>query len=490
MRRLLGGLLALALVLAGCTSGGTDGDRHVPDSTLPVNGGTSGHFDTVVRNALDDVIKFWQGQYPALSGGKPLPPLSGGLYSVDASQVSTTHKVPGKAGDVACIKSNPDFIIDNAAYCAHDDSIEWDRADNHLLSVLAGEYGDLLTVLVFAHEFSHSIQAPKRLNLGAGQPVTETESQADCSAGAFIASAAAGDAPHFHPSAADIDRALTGFLLLSDTTPTSKHQVTHGNGFDRISAFVNGFESGEDYCFAPSYYDRTQFTILPWHQAADYGDNGNETLEKILNTKPPLNSDPAQPPPPDAGGGLEPDLDRFWGDTAKAMHKSWKHVPIKQADHPPCDPAGKFDYCPSDNTVYYDRGYANTLYDSLTVRDVDPQTAAVTLKHKQPADFALGTMFAVGWALAARHQFRGDDTTGQDDLLGAICMAGSYVKDINLSDRQPGHEFILSPPDMDEATFAVLTLVNQDDAYGARGTTGLQRVQSFIDGYWGGVRSC
>lgn len=485
MRGLLAGLLALLLVPTGCTSGGSHGSGPVPDSTLQVDGGTSDHLDTVVRNALADVMTFWQQQYPAISDGKELPPLSGGLHSVDATDVVTTHKVPGKAGEVACIKPNPDFIIDNAAYCAQDDSIEWDRAGNHLINVLAGEYGDLLTALVFAHEFSHSIQSPKRLNVGADQPVTERESQADCSAGAFIAAAADGQAAHFHPSAQDIDRALTGFLLLSDTTPTSRHEITHGNGFDRISAFLNGFQNGADYCFAPSYYDRTEFTILPWGNAADLGNNGNEPLDKVLNPNDPLSHKE------DAGGGLLYDLNnRFWRDTAKAMHKPWADVVIKQSDRVPCAPTTEFGYCPDDNTVYYNRTYADALYQSLTVRQVDPQTAAVTLLRRQPADFALGTMLAVGWATAARHQFDGDDGAGRDDLLGAVCLAGAYAKDVNRTDRSPGHEFILSPPDMDEATFAVLDLVNQDAAFGARDTTGLQRVESFIGGYWGGVNSC
>jgi predicted metalloprotease len=484
-------ILVLPLVVAGCSGSGdpaqSSGRPSVPDSTLAVEGGTSGHFDTTVRNALDDVFAFWRAEYPTLSGGTPLPPLSGGLFSVDASSVVTTHVVPGKAGQVACLKKSPDFIIDNAAYCSADDSIVWDRADHHLVSVLDRTYGDLLVALVFAHEFSHGIQAADRLDVDPQhkQPTIKTELQADCSAGAFIAHAQAGGAPHFAPTAADVDRALSGLLLLSDNTPTSQREITHGNGFDRLSAFDGGFRKGLSYCFSTSYLDGTTYTQRPWAQDADYGDGGNESLSLVLNAAP------AVPKTPTSGGGLQPDLNLFWRTTAQAEGKTWQDVQIRQAAHPPCAPSARFGYCPDDDTVYYDTDFASSAYYSLTVRDVDPATADVSLMKNQPADFALGTLFAVGWAMAARHQLLGEGLTDEAALLGAVCLSGAYAKDINLTrDAPPRHIFIMSPPDMDEATYAVLNLVGRPEAYGARGTTGIQRVESFIQGYAGGVAAC
>jgi hypothetical protein len=43
---------------------------------------------------------------------------------------------------------------------------------------------------------------------------------------------------------------------------------------------------------------------------------------------------------------------------------------------------------------------------------------------------------------------------------------------------------------MDEATSAMLNLVGDAATYGARGTTGLQRIQSFVKGYNGGLSVC
>jgi hypothetical protein len=93
--------------------------------------------------------------------------------------------------------------------------------------------------------------------------------------------------------------------------------------------------------------------------------------------------------------------------------------------------------------------------------------------------------------MAARHQLLGEGLTDEAALLGAVCLSGAYAKDINLTrDAPPRHIFIMSPPDMDEATYAVLNLVGRPEAYGARGTTGIQRVESFIQGYAGGVAAC
>ena len=53
-----------------------------------------------------------------------------------------------------------------------------------------------------------------------------------------------------------------------------------------------------------------------------------------------------------------------------------------------------------------------------------------------------------------------------------------------------GSGLTLSPSDMDEGTIALLTLVSDDSAYGARGTQGYERVQYFIAGYFGGLAAC
>jgi len=64
------------------------------------------------------------------------------------------------------------------------------------------------------------------------------------------------------------------------------------------------------------------------------------------------------------------------------------------------------------------------------------------------------------------------------------------AEDINRAQTSATHKYVLSPPDMDEATAAVLDLVDLGTAFGPRGTTGLSRVQAFVTGYSGGLAAC
>ena len=217
----------------------------------------------------------------------------------------------------------------------------------------------------------------------------------------------------------------------------------------------------------------------------DYLTGGNETLAQVLDPRP-IATDGS------GGGGLQPDLNRFWKGAAKSISKDWTDVKIAEAPHPKCGASAtsEFGYCPDDNTVYYSKSIAEQAYNSLADKSVDPTTHKVTLLENQPADFALGTLFAVGWGLAVRHQLFKRSNDGPDALLAASCYTGAYAKDINIANGDAAHPFILSPPDMDEATSAMLNLVGQNNTYGARGTTGLQRIQSFVKGYQGGLSVC
>jgi predicted metalloprotease len=344
--------------------------------------------------------------------------------------------------------------------------------------VLATHYGATLVALVFAHEFGHAIQA--RLGIThRNLPTIDTESQADCAAGAFIASAMAGKAAHFPVSTSDLDKALNGYLLVRDTTPESPADISHGNGFDRLSAVQDGIQHGVTFCYRPAYFNR-QFTERPYVSDTDYASGGNEPLSAVL--------DPNNPKTDPNAGGLQPNLNTFWAAAGKSVNKTFRAVSIKQASSPKCGSTkqSKFGYCPADNTVYYDHAYASSAYYSLPTLSVDRQTARVSVAENQPADFALGTLFAIGWGMAARHQFFNAAIDDRAGLLAAVCYTGAYAKSIN----KASGTFVLSPPDMDEATYAILNLVPEPQAYGARGTTGLQRIQAFVKGYFGALSSC
>jgi predicted metalloprotease len=474
------------LVLGACSSivDGSPSLRTAPNANLAVAGDSGDQFDTTVKNALSDVIAYWKINYPGVSGGRPLPPIKGGFFSIDGAQVVQTGRVSGSAATEGCVAKQPDFIIDNAAFCSIDDSIVWDRNPLHLIGVLADKYGPLLIALAFAHEFGHALQSRLGI-LQQNLPVIDTESQADCAAGAFLQNIKANKAPHFRATSEQIDGALNGYLEVRDTTPSSPADISHGNGFDRLSAIDDGLVHGPTFCYSKTYFER-QFTERPFVTDGSFNVTpGNESLEQVLDPNPSQSNG-------SGGGGLQPDLNRFWTDRARSIGKSWQDVKIAQAPHPKCgaSPASEFGYCPDDNTVYYSQRLAAQAYNSLTERQVDRETKNVSLQDNQPADFALGTLFAMGWGMAVRHQLFGRSSDGPDALLSAACYVGAYSKDINLENGDATHPFVLSPPDMDEATSAMLNLVGLDTAYGARGTTGLQRIQSFVTGYQGGLTVC
>lgn len=466
--------MCVVLALSGCARvvDGTPTGNPVGNAHLAVRGDSGDTFDTEAKNALSDVMAFWRKAYPTIADGKSLPPLKGALYSVDGLKVLRTHTLPDSARSNACLQKNKMFIVDNAAYCELDDSILWDRSQDHILPLLTRTYGAALTALVFAHEFGHAIQ--DRLGLPHSTPTIDAESQADCAAGAFIASAMHGDAPHFRLTADDVDSALDGFLQFRDSTPESPQDVSHGDGFDRLSALQHGISHGAKYCFSSTYFTDLSFTERGYTDQ-DILTGGNEPLAQVLTKS----------------GGLVPDLNRFWTQAGTAVNHSFSPVHLVETDGPPCASSAtvQFGYCPDDNTVYYSAQFAHRAYFSLSALAVNRTTGNITIEHDQPADFALGMMVSTAWGMAARHQFFGQSIDDAPALNAAICYAGAYAKSIN-PPSDPTQHFALSPPDMDEATSAVLNLVGLDSAFGSRGTSGLERVASFVTGYDSGLHSC
>jgi predicted metalloprotease len=470
----LASLVAVVALAAGCAVS-IDGTGRLAPIRISVQGDSGDSFDTDAKAALSDVIEFWRKAYPTVADGKSLPPLKGKLYSVDGDELIRTHQVPISVRGNKCLEERPGFIIDNAAYCQTDDSIIWDRGADHLLPVLTAGYGRTLTAMVFAHEFGHAVQ--HRLGISR-QNVSgiDVESQADCAAGAFAGAMLAGDAPHFQITANDLDRALAGYFQIRDSTPSTPSDASHGNGFDRLNAVQQGIESGVKYCFGPDFFNNRTYTERPYVDPNDYNNQGNQPLSQVLGSH-----------------GVGPDLNRFWTTAARTNNRTFRPVKLVAARHPVCGGeavTGQFGYCPDDNTVYYTPSFARQAYDSITVAAIDPHTGAVTLQRNQPGDFALGALIAVAWGMAARHQFFGKSTDDRAGLEAAICYAGAYADDINRQYSDSAHPYILSPPDMDEASSAVLDVVDRGSAFGARGTTGLQRVHDFVTGYDGGLGAC
>jgi predicted metalloprotease len=450
---------------------------NAPDAHIPVHGDSHSFLDTMVKNALSDITDFWRVEFPKVSGGKPFQPLRGGLYSVDGVKVAAGgDPAAGKAE--ACIRKNPNFIVDNGAFCLLDDSIAWDRSPAHLFGQLARHYGPLMVALIFAHEMGHAISYRLGVFDRTDLRTIDTESQADCAAGAWAAWALHGNAAHFRDiTPKKLDDGLEGFLDGRDATPGTPDDVSHGNGFDRLSALADGIEKGATYCYSDGYFSSRVYTERPFTDPADYAAGGNEPLDQVLA--------------PNAKNFFVKDLNRFWKAAAQSIGKTFQPVKIAQAQQPPCaSGATRFGYCPDDNTVYYNTTFAAEVYNSLPDVEFNQLNGAVALVFNQPADYALGVLFAVGWGLAVRHQLFHRSLNDHDALLAAVCYTGAYSKDINVASGTPGKFITLSPADLDEATSSLLDQVDKPQAFGARNSTGLDRIQAFVKGYRGGLSVC
>ena len=475
------GLLAIAALLAGCSQvvNGAPTVTNAPNADMQVHGDSGGSFDTEVKNSLSDVFDFWRQEYPKISNGRPFQPLKGGLYSVDGEQVAQTKQVPSYARAEQCMQRSPTFIVDNGAFCTLDDTISWDRSPNHLFAQLAGKYGALMVALVFAHETGHAISYRKGI-FNQNLPTIDTESQADCAAGAWAAWAMKGNAAHYRDvTPQKLDEALEGFLDGRDATPGTPDDISHGNGFDRLSAVADGIDKGASYCFSPGYFSSRSFTERPFASPQEFQQGDNSPISDILKTS--------------GKNYFVDDLNRFWAAAAKSINKTFTPVKIASADHPKCGAASsssEFGYCPDDNTVYFNPAFAQQVYNSLPTVELDPHTGNVTLKSNQPGDFALGVMFSIGWGMAVRHQLFNRSLTDRAALEAAVCYTGSYAKDVNVPPNTPGKDITLSPADLDEAVSSMIAEVGRPEGFGARGTTGLDRVQAFVKGYRGGLSVC
>lgn len=471
-------LVALVSVACSTVVNGHARVGNAANANIPVKGDSGGQFDTAVKNSLSDVFEFWQREFPKITGGKALAPLKGGLYSVDGLKVAQTHSAEGAASSEACIAHDPGFIVDNGAFCALDDSIAWDRAPTHLFAQLAHKYGTLMVALIFAHEMGHAISY--RLGVfNQNLPVIDKESQADCAAGAWAGWALRGYAAHFRDiTPGKLDAALEGFLDGRDAIPGTPSDVSHGNGFDRLSALADGVSKGASYCFSPGYFASRVFTERPFASQQDYAAGGNTALDQVLKVG--------------TGSFFVADLNRFWTVAAKSIGKTFTPVQIAESPHPTCASSSpsEFGYCPKDNTVYYSASFARSVYYSLPAVQGDQTTGNITLLNNQPADFALGVLFAIGWGMAVRHQLFNGSLYDRAALIAAVCYTGAYAKDINVETPTHGQLVTLSPADLDKATSAMLDQVGLDRAFGSRGSTGLQRIQTFVKGYRDNLSSC
>ncbi len=217
---LAAGLVSLALVLSGCGTTTVSGQASsaeppitdVAADAFPITGSAETPADVTARNALADLNDFWTQQFPDVYG-EDFPQLTGGYFSVDPGDVDESL-YPG--GEIGC-SSAPEEVEQNAFYCppdvgaSNEDSISYDRA---FLAELADQYGRFLPALIMAHEFGHAVQG--RVGYPANDTSINTETQADCFAGAWTRWVADGNAAHETIRAPELDGLLAGYFIVRD----------------------------------------------------------------------------------------------------------------------------------------------------------------------------------------------------------------------------------------------------------------------------------
>lgn len=391
--------------------------------------------------AVRAVEQIWSQEFPR-SFGKPWR---------DIGRIIPVHTDDTHSPEPPCVRGLSD-VVGQAFYCPSADAIAWD-ADG-LLPELTDHFGQAGIAVVLAHEIGHAVQS--RLGLDEEQakdpakyPTILLEAMADCYAGVAVADL--GERPIEGLPMGRVERdqamlALVGFRDPLGVTPTDA--MAHGNAFDRVSAFQDGFTDGALRCSQMSLENR-EFTQRKFGSAADQARGGDLPLPDLLDS-------------------VQVDAMDFFGKLVPGF------VPPVLTDRVGCDAKqlaaqGPTRYCPADGTISIDR-------------------AALTTTHHQSGDYAAATLLVSRYAMATLDA-AGKPTTGDAASKAVLCLAGAYTG--RLIDNPGG--FTLSPGDLDEAITVLLTddsAARDTDGKAPAGQFGFDRVAEFRAGVASGPQPC
>jgi predicted metalloprotease len=386
-------------------------------------------YDASIDATIADIQAYWAQTMPDVYGQQ--------YEAIPADRIYpySQDNPPPNCDDGGQTKAPYDQVAGNAFYCSNGDFVAYD--EQGLLPKLRDNFGEFAVGLVFAHELGHAIQARVGYQPSA---TVYMEQQADCFAGAWAQHVANSDDANVHLSSSDLDTALAGLLTLSDPSGVDGSQDgAHGNGFDRVSAFQDGYEGGAKTC--AGYQDNPpQITEAGYSSSQDQASGGNLPLDEMLST-------------------VEQSLQTYWASQSSKL--SAPTVSAGNASTGDDSDGGVLTdavtYQPSTNTVHYD---------AATMQDV----------HDKIGDFGSGVLVATAWASSVEHQLGhqlGTDTARR----AAECLAGAWTANEASS---------LSPGDLDEA---VTVLVAAGKGNTDRGTA-FERVAAFRAGYKDGPSTC
>jgi predicted metalloprotease len=440
--------LAAVLLLVGC--GGPkpeipkQPEKKKPDiSGIKIEGDASAPVNKLAIEAIADLQVYWADEFPKLYG-EDYKPVKGGLYAL----------TPDSESGPECA-SNYGDVAGNAFYCKLDDSVAWD-ADG-LLPELQSKYGDLVIPVVLAHEWGHAMQQRSGY-FDENKLTVSSELQADCFAGGW--SRHAQDDGVFEVSSGDLDSALAGILDLTDTPGTNAQDPSaHGSGFDRVSAFQDGYDNGAEKC--KGYKDGEPMVLeLPFNDEEDAANEGNAPYDSIVN-------------------GVPYDLEDYWTQVYPEVAEGKQWPPMKGLeafnpnDPPMCGNQSAegyvLFYCVPDDYVGWDN--------VKTMPEV----------YRQGGDYAVATLLATQYGLAALSRL-GDDSDEKTSTLRGDCLAGAYTASVILYNREATSTYHISPGDLDEGIKALLLFRGAGDV--ERQGAGFDRTRAFREGVINGAQPC
>ncbi|HET6954120.1 MAG TPA: neutral zinc metallopeptidase [Acidimicrobiales bacterium] len=399
--------------------------------------------------AVEDVTGFWRETFPQLYGEEFVDLAGFFPYGPDSEPPPCGSPPPSY-----------DVIAENAFYCPEDDIIAWDEVN--LLPPLNETFGSFTVAIVIAHEFGHAIQA--RAN--AFDRTVDLELQADCFAGAWTADVAEGGAASFSRDDIDLDQTVAGMLAIRDLPGTDPDDpAAHGSGFDRVSAFQDGFENSAEACvgYADESVDRATAEIE--FTEGDFETEGNLHLEDL----------------PDEEGLLtlvERDLNEFYADVFDELGETWTPVDDLVLADPDegvtcggetlsgSDLESAAYFCEDENIVVLDG--------SVLVPDLN-----------EIGDFAVAAEIARLWTLDAQNQLGVLD--GEDAELQADCLVGVWSFSV-FPDSGVGRDNIqMSAGDLDEA---IMGFVKFSSESGSDGDDVFARARALRTGFFDGYNGC
>jgi predicted metalloprotease len=454
------GLTAAAVgcvLLTGCSSTvvgsaapGGDVPTDVAAADFPITAAGDDVEDTRARNALVDLNTFWEQAYPD-NFGEPFQPLQGGYFSVDSNNIDESAYPPTGIG---CQRSpdDPSDVAGNAHFDPNCDVIAYDRA---LLKKLSDDYGTSLPAVVMAHEFGHAIQD----RFGFDGQSINTETEADCFAGAWVRWVVDGKAEHTAIRVPELDRVLQGYGLLADAPGDSPgNSRAHGSFFDRIAGFSEGYTDGVSAC-RDNFGDGRVFTEIAFTDQ-DQSTGGNvdfpTAVQVTQDTLPP-----------------------FWDQVfPAAFGKDFQEPTVTafEGKAPDCgDMSGTerdLGFCSSDSTVYYD------------------QKDLVEPAFQEFGDFVVPTAISLPYALAGRSEL-GKSTDDSAATRSAVCLTGWYEAQVfNGAFAQGDNGVQISAGDIDEAVHFLLEYGVKDSVFPNTDQSGFELFQDYRAGFLQGGGPC